>query len=79
MAQIKLSKDELKKLIDDSKDTLIYYDKKWRYPKQGDCQGSCPMLDAMFHIEYRSGTIIFVPDEPNKYGQEGNTKRNEEE
>jgi len=36
-------------------------DKDWKYPQTGDSQVTNPMLDAMFHIEYRRGIIIFLP------------------
>jgi len=58
---------------------LVWYNRKWRYPKYGDSQKTCPMLQAMFDIEYHSGLIIFIPDENNKFGEPGNQNRNEEE
>ncbi len=83
-----MTKQELLKKIEieidkmDSKEygnLLARYDRKWRYPRIGDSQGTCPLLDVMFDIEYRSGTIIFIPDLDNKFGQPGNTQRNQEE
>ena len=73
-----MNKEEIKKLIDESDNIKIQYDKKWRYPKQGDDQNTCPMLNYMFQIEYKSGILIFIPDKINKFGQEGNIKRNQE-
>ena len=40
---------------------VISYDDKWRYPHQDDTQKTCPLLDFMFKVEYRSGYLIFVP------------------
>ena len=57
----------------------IYYDKKWRYPHSGDDFKTCPLLKAMFDIEYKSGLIIFIPDAANRFGQPGNRERNSEE
>ena len=65
--------------IESFQNILSRYDKKWRYPQLGDSQAKCPMLDFMFKTEYRSGTLIFVPDADNKFGKTGNTERNSEE
>ena len=40
---------------------FISLDENWRYPKTGDSQRTCPMLDAMFNIEREKGIIIFLP------------------
>ena len=70
---------ELDKTGGEFKKPLVWYNKKWRYPMTGDDQRTCPMIDAMYKIEYNSGTIIFIPDQVNKYGQPGNRDRNKEE
>jgi hypothetical protein len=36
-------------------------DHVWKYPATGDTQKTCPMLDAMFRIEYMRGVVIFLP------------------
>lgn len=69
-----MEKQELIQKIENAKLIKVKYDKKWRYPHQGDSQATCSMLQFMFDIEYCSGTLIFIPDEIN-YGNEGD--RNE--
>lgn len=66
----KLSKDKVKKLIDENRIT-IYYEKNWKYPATGDDQRSCPMLDAMFSIERRGGYLIHIPCAETKEEIEG--------
>lgn len=81
-----MTKDEILKSISDILDQAdggfryprMRYDNKWRYPKLGDDQKTCPLLDFMFHTEYNSGFLIFVPDLKNKYGEPGNRDRNKE-
>lgn len=57
-----MDKEKLKKAIDKNS-TIITHDDEWRYPHQDDTQKSCPLLQVMFDIEYKAGTIIFIPDE----------------
>lgn len=47
----------------------VWTDKQFRWWKTGDSQQSCPLLDAAIAMEYRSGTIIFIPDEVNEAGK----------
>lgn len=44
----------------------VQHDECWRYPHQGDDPKSCPLLGFMLRMEYRSGTLIFIPDPINK-------------
>jgi hypothetical protein len=74
-----MTKDETIELIKNSDNLIIRYDKKWRYPKIGDDQRTCPLLDFMFNIEYKSGYLIFIPDTENQFGKVGNANRNQEE
>ena len=59
-------KEKTIKALKASKNPVIMYDKNWRYPKTGDDQKSCRMLDFMLKTEYRSGTMVFIPDKVNK-------------
>ena len=61
MAFVKMNKDEIKKLIDDSKFISVHFEENWRYPKTGDDQKTCPMLDVMFAVENKAGYIIHIP------------------
>lgn len=56
-----LSKEEIKKLIDKG-NPVVRYDNKWRYWNNGDDYRSCPLLEAVHHIEKNGGHIIFIPD-----------------
>lgn len=40
----------------------IYSNKKWIYPKQGDDQRTCMMLDMNFNVEHKAGIVIHIPD-----------------
>jgi hypothetical protein len=60
MAIIKANIDKIIELIKDNK-IEVYYNKNWRYPNTGDDFRTCPLLEAMFNIEKRSGYIIFIP------------------
>jgi len=60
-----INKQEIIKAIENDK-AVIRYDDKWRWFKNGDDQKTCPLLDFMFQVEYRSGTLIFIPDKVNK-------------
>lgn len=62
----KLTIEEALKKIYGGGKPIVKYNQRWRYPHRGDDQKSCPMLDFMMNIEYRSGTLIFVPDKDNK-------------
>ena len=79
-----MKKAELLKQIDESiKDNevgnvIIMDDNKWRWFKNGDDENTCKLLKFMLQIEYRSGTLIFIPDKINKFGQPGNCNRNGE-
>lgn len=55
---------------------VILYDKKMRYPCTGDDANSCPLLGFMLEIEYRTGTLIFVPDAEN-IANTGDRNKNE--
>ena len=59
---VNIDKEQIKKLIDKSKRKYVYYEKLWNYPKTGDDQRTCPMLDMMFNIERKGGHVIFIPD-----------------
>lgn len=59
--RIEITKEEVKKLIDENK-IVVYYESYWQYPKTGDDQKSCPMLDTMFQIERKSGYVIHISD-----------------
>jgi len=62
--KLNLPKETLRKLFDYfEKNKLLWasLNEPWRYPAMGDDQKSCPMLDAMFHIEHNKGIIIFIP------------------
>ena len=54
------------KALEVSRNPVIMHDVNWRYPKTGDDQKTCKMLDFMLKTEYRSGTMIFIPDKRNK-------------
>jgi len=69
-----MNKQEILKELKDM-NAKIQYDKKWRYPHSGDNQLTCPLLAFMFQVEYRSGYLIFIPDEKNT-GNEGNRNEN---
>ena len=58
------AKEKAIELITNAKrdDIMILHDPLWEYPATGDDEKTCPMLRAMFSIEKRSGTIIFIPD-----------------
>jgi len=64
--EVKVTLDKALKKIHGGGKPIVKYNKNWRYPHRGDTQISCPMLQFMFDIEYRSGTLIFVPDKVNK-------------
>jgi len=59
---------------DDAGTPMIRYNQNWRYPHLGDDQKSCPLLDFMLQMEYRSGTLIFVPDRINKMNLQDRNK-----
>ena len=61
MAIIKLTKEQIKKLIDNNQIT-VYYADYWKYPQTGDDQKTCQMLDMMFQIERKSGYVIHIPN-----------------
>lgn len=37
--------------------------KNFLYPKTGDSQRTCPLMNAMFYIEHRKGIILFLPSD----------------
>lgn len=57
---------------------IIRYDKKWRWWNHKDSDKTCPLLRFGFDVEYKSGTLIFIPDAVNKFGEPGNSNRNGE-
>ena len=61
-----ITKEEAVKLLQENDNAIIRQDDNWRYPQTGDDQRTCPMLDFMFQIEYKSGCLIFIPDKINK-------------
>ncbi len=75
-------KEEVLRLIEENlrgenfQKPLILYDKKFRYPNTGDSEETCPLLWFMLRIEYRTGTLIFIPDEKN-LGNTGDRNQNE--
>lgn len=79
-----MTKTELLKQIEsaitetETGEAIIRYDNKWRWWTQKDSQGTCALLRFAIDVEYRSGTLIFVPDRTNKFGEPGNTNRNGE-
>lgn len=46
-------------------DALIQYDQQNRWFKGGDNEKTCPLLAFMMRVEYRSGTLVFIPDAEN--------------
>ena len=61
MAELKLTKEQIKKIIDDGKVVEAHYSAtEWKYPSTGDDERSCPMLSVMFHAERKPGYIILV-------------------
>jgi hypothetical protein len=58
---------ETEKIVQAIKDgkAIIKHNENWKYPQLGDDQRSCPMIDFMFQIEYKPGTLIFIPDNKN--------------
>ena len=60
-------KEEIIGILEKTDDAgiIIKWDKKWRYPHCGDDAKTCPMLDFMLNTEYRTGTLIFLPDKKN--------------
>jgi len=69
-------KDKLIEQIEniDSGNILVRYDHEWRWFHVGDDQRSCPLLDFMVDVEYKSGTLIFIPDKVNKCKMEDRNK-----
>jgi hypothetical protein len=63
MEELKISKEEIKKIIEGANYVLAWHSDRWIYPKTGDDPGKCPMLSAMFNIEHRKGYIIFVQED----------------
>jgi len=59
--KIKLSKEEIKRLIDNNSVTT-YHEDYWKYPATGDDEKTCPMLHTMFQIERKSGYVIHIPN-----------------
>jgi len=72
----KIAKDDVIEAVKQAREVVAVYDKKWRWFRQGDSQQTSIMLDFMMDVEYRSGTLIFIPDADNKFGTPGNTERN---
>jgi len=60
--KIKLSKEEIVKLVNENK-IQVYYESIWHYPSTQDDQKTCPMLDMMFNIERKGGYVIHIPDD----------------
>ena len=61
----KMSRAEVIGLLNKIPDDVlvnVYSDKKWRYPRQGDNQQSCTMLDMNFNVEQRPGIVIHIPN-----------------
>ena len=61
----KISKGDLLQLLSsnaDIKDIIIYSDKRWKYPKQGDDQKTCKMLDMNIAVEQKAGIVIHIPN-----------------
>lgn len=63
---LKLSKEEIKRLIDKGT-SVVRYDNKWRYWNPGDDYKTCPLLEAVHHIEKNGGYIIFIPDNKKEF------------
>jgi len=61
-----IDKEQIKKEIDNNGQVIISYDKDWRWFHNRDDQNTCPLLKFMIDIEYRSGTLIFIPDKENQ-------------
>lgn len=60
-----ITKGDLLNLIAriDTKEFYIYSDNKWIYPKQGDDQKTCIMLDMNFKIERKAGIVVYIPNQ----------------
>ena len=61
-----MDKKELINEIMTNDQVRIAWDKNWRWFHNGDDENSCPLLKFMLNIEYRSGTLLFVPDKINQ-------------
>ena len=57
--KIKLSKDEIIRLVNENP-CEIYYDHYWDYLKEGDNFKTCAMLEMNCNIEKREGFIVHV-------------------
>ena len=46
----------------DIKTIIMYSDKRWKYPTQGDDQKTCKMLDMNIAVEQKAGIVIHIPN-----------------
>jgi len=62
---IAMSLKSLAAAVGDETTVIVYSDKQWTYPldlpSDHRNQKECPMLDVMFSIEKRAGTLVYIP------------------
>ncbi len=74
---MEIKKEEVITALQTAKIYVARYDKNWRWFHNGDTQGTCPLLAFMIDVEYRSGTLVFIPDEINQTDLKDRNKEND--
>ena len=60
-----LSKKEAREIIDKAGDIRYYYSETFRYPGHGDDTNKNMFLRIMLELEYKSATVLVIPDKIN--------------